>query len=80
MTKEGDEILYHERLASPGRVFIFGGGHVSQALVPVLAGIDFPASSSTTGRNLLEPISFPRPWRCVRSIIKIAGRPWHHRR
>lgn len=41
MTKEGDEILYHERLASPGRVFIFGGGHVSQALVPVLAGIDF---------------------------------------
>lgn len=25
----------------PGRVYIFGGGHVSQALVPVLAGVGF---------------------------------------
>ena len=41
MTDVGDGCLYHERLALPGRVFIFGGGHVAQALVPVLSGIDF---------------------------------------
>ena len=29
------------RLVSPGRVFIFGGGHVSQQLVPTLARCDF---------------------------------------
>ncbi len=32
---------YVERLQQPGRVYIFGGGHVTQALVPVLAFVDF---------------------------------------
>lgn len=42
MTKvEDGALLYHEVLTSPGRVFIFGGGHVAQALVPVLSLIDF---------------------------------------
>lgn len=42
LTKVGDgSFLYHEVLTSPGRVFIFGGGHVAQALVPVLSLIDF---------------------------------------
>jgi xanthine dehydrogenase accessory factor len=30
-----------ERLAMAGRVYVFGGGHVAQALVPVLAAVDF---------------------------------------
>lgn len=30
-----------ERLSSAGRVYIFGGGHVAQALVPALAAVDF---------------------------------------
>ena len=29
------------RLLSPGRVYIFGGGHVSQALVPSLTAVEF---------------------------------------
>lgn len=33
--------LYSEVLARPGRVFIFGAGHVAKALVPVLAGVGF---------------------------------------
>lgn len=32
---------YIEKLVDPGRVFIFGGGHVSQQLVPTLARCDF---------------------------------------
>ena len=32
---------YCEKLIQPGRVFIFGGGHVAQSLVPVLAAVDF---------------------------------------
>lgn len=32
---------YIEKLAQSGIVYIFGGGHVSQALVPVLKSIDF---------------------------------------
>jgi xanthine dehydrogenase accessory factor len=30
-----------ERLAESGKVYVFGGGHVAQALVPVLAAADF---------------------------------------
>ena len=32
---------YCEKLIQPGRVFIFGGGHVAQSLVPALAAVDF---------------------------------------
>ena len=32
---------YAEQLVSGNRVYIFGGGHVAQALVPVLASVDF---------------------------------------
>ena len=32
---------YLERLVRGDRVYIFGGGHVAQALVPVLASVDF---------------------------------------
>lgn len=52
MASDGQRRWYSEPLAYPGRVFIFGGGHVSQALVPVLVSIGFPALSSTTGLNL----------------------------
>lgn len=40
-TVDGRE-WFAEQLQRPGRVYIFGGGHVAQALVPVLAPLDFP--------------------------------------
>ena len=70
MTKEGDEILYHERLASPGRVFIFGGGHVSQALVPVLAGIDFSCVVVDDRPEFARTDLFPQAVAVRESIIK----------
>ena len=36
-----EEKYYIESLVSPGKVYVFGGGHVSQALVPVLKSVDF---------------------------------------
>lgn len=33
--------FYCEKMLQPGKVYIFGGGHVSQALVPALAAVDF---------------------------------------
>lgn len=38
-TSSGD--FYVEKLVDSARVFVFGGGHVSQALVPLLAQCDF---------------------------------------
>lgn len=34
-------VIYTEPISRPGRVYIFGGGHVGAALVPVLSAIDF---------------------------------------
>ncbi len=37
----GGSAYYTEQLLSPGRVFVFGGGHVAQELVPALARVGF---------------------------------------
>lgn len=34
-------LYYCEKLVQPDRVFIFGGGHVAQKLVPALSAVDF---------------------------------------
>ena len=38
---KGDVTLYAEPLSRPGTVYLFGGGHVGRALVPILAMTDF---------------------------------------
>lgn len=35
------QLWYVEPLVRPGNVYVFGGGHVAQALVPVLAAVEF---------------------------------------
>ncbi len=39
--QEGGLDLYAEQIHSSGRVYVFGGGHVAQELVPVLAHVGF---------------------------------------
>ncbi len=39
--REDGKDLYVEQIHSPGRVYVFGGGHVAQELVPVLAHVGF---------------------------------------
>ncbi len=43
----------------PGRVYIFGGGHVSQALVPVLAGVGFQVVVYDDRPEFADPALFP---------------------
>ena len=38
----GGHRWFTEQIQRPGAVYIFGGGHVSQALVPVLTSVNFP--------------------------------------
>jgi len=40
-TQSGPKLYYCEKLIQAGMVYIFGGGHVAQALVPALAAVDF---------------------------------------
>ncbi len=40
--RAGEESWFCEQIQRAGNVYIFGGGHVAQALVPVLAPLGFP--------------------------------------
>lgn len=47
------------RLLPPGRVYIFGGGHVSQALVPALTAVDFRCVVLEARAEFCRPELFP---------------------
>lgn len=55
----GDPTLYIEPISRPGMVYIFGGGHVGQALCPVLAGIDFRVTMVENRPSLRDARRFP---------------------
>ena len=38
----GGKVYYCEKLLQPGRVYIFGGGHIARKLAPALMAADFP--------------------------------------
>ena len=57
--EEGESVRYYEPLMRAGRVYIFGGGHVGQALVPVLAGVDFRVTVYDKRKELATKEHFP---------------------
>lgn len=50
---------YYERLENSGKVYIFGGGHVAQALVPILASVDFSCVVLENREEFCKPELFP---------------------
>ncbi len=50
---------YCEKLVQPDRVFIFGGGHVAQKLVPALAAVDFRCVVLEDRPDFCRPELFP---------------------
>lgn len=54
----GDSVFFAEELSIPGFVYVFGGGHVAQALVPVLAGVGFAVVVCEDRDEFLDPALF----------------------
>lgn len=52
-------IYYCEKLVQSGYVYIFGGGHVAQALVPALAAVDFRCIVLEDREDFCKPELFP---------------------
>lgn len=50
---------YVEELTQPSRVYVFGGGHVARALVPVLATLDFQVTVLDDREEFLNEAYFP---------------------
>ncbi len=53
------ESFYCEELQKPGKVYIFGGGHVAQALVPALAAVNFRCVVVEDRPDFAKPELFP---------------------
>ena len=62
---EGDIRYYTEPLVRSGRVYIFGGGHVAQELVPVLAHLGFTVIVYEDRENFSSKALFPDASRIV---------------
>ena len=56
--ESGGKVYYCEKLLQPGRVYIFGGGHVAQALAPALIAADFPVVVLDDRPDFLRPELF----------------------
>lgn len=57
--QKGEPLTYTEPLVRAGRVYLFGGGHVGQALIPVLAGVDFRVTLFDNRPELAKVENFP---------------------
>ena len=51
-------VFYCEKLLQPGKVYIFGGGHIAQALAPALLAADFPCVVLDDRPDFLDPARF----------------------
>lgn len=56
----GNRCYYCEKLVQAGRVYVFGGGHVAQALVPVLAAVEFRCVVLEDREEFCRPELFPK--------------------
>jgi xanthine dehydrogenase accessory factor len=59
LVRKGERRLYGEPLNFAGRVLIFGGGHVAQALVPVLDSVGFRCVVFDNRAEFVSPEIFP---------------------
>ncbi|MGM9553242.1 MAG: xanthine dehydrogenase accessory protein XdhC [Faecousia sp.] len=58
--QNGEPLIYAEPLVRAGRVYVFGGGHVGQALVPVLASVGFRVTLYDNRPELADKAHFPQ--------------------
>lgn len=57
--REGNLDLFVEQINSSGKVYVFGGGHVSQQLVPVLSKVGFSCVVLEDRPEFADPALFP---------------------
>ncbi|MGB4610693.1 MAG: XdhC family protein [Saccharofermentanales bacterium] len=57
--KEADIDMYAEQIGSSGKVYIFGCGHVGQALVPALASVGFRCIAADDRPEFADKALFP---------------------
>lgn len=62
---EGPETIYVEPLTSAGLVYVFGGGHVSQELVPLLSNVGFKVCVFEDRKEFVTEELFPSAYQLI---------------
>lgn len=70
---QGDPSYYAEPVAESGFVYVFGGGHVSQELVPMLAHVHFPVIVFEDREAFADPALFPGAYDVILGDFKKIG-------
>lgn len=83
LIRAGGGLYLAQSLLPRGQVYIFGGGHVAQALVPVLTGVDFRCTVIEDRPQFASPSLFPaaeevRLLPLDRWLDRIAVTPWDY--
>lgn len=68
--QEGGKELYIEQIHSAGKVYIFGGGHVAQELVPVLAHVGFRCVVMDDRAEFTRPELFPGAQQVIQGDLR----------
>lgn len=63
--RQGESTVYTEPIARAGSVYVFGGGHVGRALVPVLANIGFRVIVFDNRKEQADQAHFPEAARVI---------------
>ncbi len=69
LVEEGKD-WYVEQIHSSGRVYVFGGGHVAQELVPVLAHVGFRCTVMDDREEFTRPELFPAAEEIIRGDFR----------
>lgn len=67
---KGEPSYYAEPIAESGFVYVFGGGHVSQELVPILAHVHFPVIVFEDREAFADPALFPGAYQVILGDFK----------
>ena len=69
----GEQELYIEQISASGRVYVFGGGHVAQELVPVLSHVGFRCVVMDDRAEFTKPELFPTAEQIVCGDLRRIG-------
>ena len=75
--ESGGRLYYAEPLVQAGTVYIFGGGHVAQELVPLLSRLDFRCVVMDDRKEFANPEVFPHAAKTVAGDLERIGDSLH---
>ncbi len=73
LVEESGRKFYSEQIVRPGKVYIFGGGHIAQQLVPILTRCDFACVIIEDRKDYADPALFEN----MAETICLPAEEWH---